>query len=192
MGAPQPACEHRLDGDLLSERPAQEIGHAGDQPSYIDRLGIERLLAGEGEQPLRQRFRAPCAAHGVLGRAPQPSAVGAVFAQVTLKRFEIADDDGEEIVEVVGDAAGELTDAFHFLRLAKPLVGRAPFGQVARDLGKSDDLALRVPDRVDHDAGPEPASILADPPAFRLVLAGVALRSPSAFLGIPACRSSSV
>ncbi len=40
---------------------------------------------------------------------------------MTLQRFEISDDDGEQIVEVVGDAAGELPDTFHFLRLAQPL-----------------------------------------------------------------------
>ena len=99
-----------------------------------------------------------------------------VFAQVALQRFEIADDDREQIVEVMGHATGELADAFHLLRLAQPLLGGATFGEIARDLGKSDDLALRVPDCVDHHARPEPGAVLADAPAFRLVLAGARRR----------------
>ena len=90
-----------------------------DKPADIDRLGIERLLAREGEQPLGQRFRPPRAAHRVVGGALQPLAVGAVVAAGALQRFEIADDDREEIVEVVRDAAGQLADAFHLLRLAE-------------------------------------------------------------------------
>ena len=57
-----------------------------------------------------------------------------------LQRFKIADDDGQEIIEVVGDAAGELTDAFHFLGLPQALFGGAPFGQIARHLRKANEL----------------------------------------------------
>ena len=89
-----------------------------------------------------------------------------------LQRFEIADDDSQKIIEVMGDTARELTDALHFLRLDQTLFGRAPLGQVARDLRKTDDVAFGIADRIDHGARPEPASIFADPPALRLVLAG--------------------
>ena len=53
-----------------------------------------------------------------------------------------------------------------------PLFGRFALGQVTRDLGKSDDLAFRIPDRIDHDASPEPAAVLSHAPAFRLVFSG--------------------
>ncbi len=42
-----------------------------------------------------------------------------------------AGDDGEDVVEVVRDAAGELPDRFHLLRLAKLRFGRDLFGQIA-------------------------------------------------------------
>ena len=71
------------------------------------------------------------------------------------------------------DAAGDLADAFHLLRLPRALVGRAPFGEVARDLRKAEQLAFGVLDRVDDDARPEPASVLADPPSLGFVLAGL-------------------
>jgi hypothetical protein len=92
---------------------------------------------------------------------------------MTLKRFEISDDDSKEIIEVAGDTSGDLADAFHFLSLVTPLFGRFALGQVTRDLGKSDDLAFRIPDRIDHDARPEPAAVLSHAPAFRLVFSGV-------------------
>ena len=41
------------------------------------------------------------------------------------------------------DAARELADAFHLLRLARALVGGAPLGEVARDLRKTQELAPR-------------------------------------------------
>jgi len=43
---------------------------------------------------------------------------------------------------------------------------RAPLGEVARNLGKADQLAGTVPDRVDDDIGPELRPVLADAPAF--------------------------
>ncbi len=40
--------------------------------------------------------------------------------------FEIADDDGQQIVEVMGDTAGEMADRFHLLRMAQHVLGFAP------------------------------------------------------------------
>ena len=44
------------------------------------------------------------------------------------QELDVADDDAEQIVEVVGNAAGELADRLHFLRLAQfrlhPLLAR--------------------------------------------------------------------
>src|SRR5262249_51741298 len=44
----------------------------------------------------------------------------------------------------------------------------AALGDIARDLGEADELSLLVADRVDHDARPEHAAVLAHAPAFRL------------------------
>ena len=40
------------------------------------------------------------------------------------RKIEVADDRGQQIVEVVRDAAGEAADRFHLLRLAQRLLGR--------------------------------------------------------------------
>ncbi len=44
-------------------------------------------------------------------------------------------------------------------------------GDVARDLGKADQPAVVVADRVDHHVGPELAAVTAHAPAFALVAA---------------------
>ena len=57
------------------------------------------------------------------------------------------------------------------LALLQRLLGRFALGQVARDLGKADELAGRRADRIDDDIGPEARAVLADAPAFALELA---------------------
>ena len=50
--------------------------------------------------------------------------------------------------------------------------GLPPLGEVARNLGKADQLAGTVPDRVDDDIGPELRPVLADAPTFLFEFAG--------------------
>ena len=49
-----------------------------------------------------------------------------------LEHLQVALDDGQQIVEVVGDAAGELPDALQALRVAQVLLGLRPL-QAARE-----------------------------------------------------------
>ena len=92
-----------------------------------------------------------------------------------LQRLDMAGDDHQQIVEVVRDAAGELAERLHLLRLGELLLHPlerdlrvAPLGDVAGDLGEADQLAVVVADRIDDDAGPEERAVLADAPAFLL------------------------
>ena len=168
--APHVATENGFNRDLFAQRAPQQVGHTCDQAPEIDWFRIERLLTRESEQALCQRFRAARAAHRIVHGPFQPVNIEIGPAEVSLQRFEIADDDCQQIIEVVRDAACELADAFHLLRLPGALVCGAPFGEVARDLGKSEDLSVGRLDRIDDDACPKAASVLAHPPAFGLEL----------------------
>jgi hypothetical protein len=64
--APEPPGDHRFHGDLLTEAATQQVRHAVDQSADVHRLGIERLLAREGEKALSQRHGPLRAAHGVV------------------------------------------------------------------------------------------------------------------------------
>jgi len=157
----------------------QELHLRRDELVEVERFRIERLLAGKGQQPLRQCGRTLRSAHGVVERALQAGRHSAAQApEMALRCFQIADDDGEQIVEIVCHSAGELADGLHFLRLQQPLarllellLGQVPFRDIARHLGKADQLARIVVDRVDHHACPKSAATLADAPALGLVAA---------------------
>jgi hypothetical protein len=60
------------------------------------------------------------------------------------RQVGIAVDRGEEVVEVVGHAAGELPDRFHLLRLPQLLLERYPFGDVARVRDEERGVSRRV------------------------------------------------
>ncbi len=118
----------RGDGDGLRQRAAHQLGHAANQAVDLHRLRLQRLLAREGQQPLDQLDAALRRLHGRV----EVIAHFAALAQLLAQRLQIAGDHGEHIVEVVRQAAGELADGFHFLRLHQRGLGAALFGDVKR------------------------------------------------------------
>ena len=92
-----------------------------DNRLEIDGLALEGMLPAECEQAVRQFGSGQ-------GRGER------VFDQLHLRRarrrcvlqqIEIADDDQEEIIEIVRDPAGQLADCFELLRLNQSLFHRA-------------------------------------------------------------------
>ncbi len=60
---------------------------------------------------------------GAIHRAfDKPANVGLTLRQFALKQVEPADDDGEHVVEVVRDTAGQLPYGLHLLCLAQLLL----------------------------------------------------------------------
>ena len=88
-----------------------------DLVNTIRRLGIERLPARKSEQPMRERRRTPCRA--LRGRDITVDLVQPALAEAGLQQLERAHDAGQQIVEVVRDAAGQLADRLHLLALAQ-------------------------------------------------------------------------
>ena len=103
----------------------------------IDGERLQELPAAERQQPLRQLGAALARLADVVGDPPQVLP----RLQLLAEMFGVADHDREQVVEVVGDAAGQLPDDFHFLRLAKLLLGVLALGQVVDDSDK-DRLAV--------------------------------------------------
>ena len=99
----------------------------------IDRVEVERprlqvLASGESQQLLGQLG---AVLGGALRRRQVPGR-DRVARRPRLQQLEIADDRGQQIVEVVRDAAGQMADGLHLLGLAQLLLHRFPGGQVAR------------------------------------------------------------
>ena len=131
---------------------------------------LQRLLTCEGQELLSQG----CTACGSAFHAVKHLLRDRAF-RFPRQQFHSADDDGKQIVKVMRNTASELADGFQLLRLEQCFLGAfegecrfPPFRNVAGDLGKAEQLAVVVVDRVDDDAGPETSAILAHPPPFGL------------------------
>ena len=109
----------------------KQIAHSRDKPIDVDRLRRERLTARKRKQPLGQRRR-PL---GALLRIVHGAACSRDFAirERAARHVDIADNDCQEVVKVVRNAAGELAQGFHFLRLAQRLLHALAFRYCALD-----------------------------------------------------------
>jgi hypothetical protein len=68
--------------------------------------------------------------------------IGPALAGKSSGDFEIAQDDGQKVVEVVRDAAGQLPHRFHFLRLTQGLLDPSSFLAFALQRFIEDAVAL--------------------------------------------------
>ena len=98
--------------DVLAQALADQLTQALGLPQQIDPFGVQRLSAGECQQPPRQLR---CAPGGLLGAAQRP------FPQPRVARLgehlQPIDDHHQEVVEIVRDPAGQLADRVEFLHL---------------------------------------------------------------------------
>ena len=124
---PDTAGADDFERHVFAERTAEKIGKPVEQPVDVDRGRIERLLPGERQQPFGQGRGALGAVHRIadaLGEF-QVRRIGPGFEQA-LRRLQIADDDGEQVVEIMGDAAGQVADGIELLRLPQRFLRREP------------------------------------------------------------------
>ncbi len=126
MHRPQIGRVLKLERDAFAQQPAQHLGQLADHRAEIEHARLHRLLAREGEQLAHKIGGADgvlvdvvdLAERGIAGLVPHQQELG------------IADDDGEQIVEVVRHAAGELTHGLHLLRLRELRLQRLLLGHV--------------------------------------------------------------
>ena len=72
--------------------------------------------------------------------------------------FDRARDHGEHVVEVMGDAAGQLPDRFHFLRLEQLFFGGAFCSDIPDE--RVDDVTVIAAQRGERNLGEEFAAVL--------------------------------
>ena len=132
------AREDRVDLDPLADRPVEQVGHAADQLVDLDHLGLQRLAPGEGEQLAGQRRGARRGLHHRLGEA-NALVLGEAGPAQHVRR---ALDHGQEVVEIVRDAAGELAERLHLVGLAELVLGLGPFADLDLQLGIGADQGV--------------------------------------------------
>ena len=128
LDEPQVAAVAQVEFDLLADEAAHQHLEVRQHVADLQDLRTQRLAAREGEQLADEARRAVGVLldlHDVLeGRIGRP-----VIGE---QQVRIADDRGQHVVEVMRDAAGELADRLHLLRLREILLQRALLGRVER------------------------------------------------------------
>jgi hypothetical protein len=106
--------------DRRADRTAQKIRHVHRQPVDVRGLRIESLAPGECQKAMGQRRGAgrPCLRHLEI----LADLLVTTFPQALRDQLEAARHAGEQIVEIVCQASGELADGFHLLGLAQLLL----------------------------------------------------------------------
>ena len=91
-----------------------------------------------------RQHRAPVGGpHGRRGVALDPVVVGfARLVRLGADEVDIRHDRGQQIVEIVREAAGQLTHGLHFLRLTELRFHLAPLGEIAGHLGEADERTV--------------------------------------------------
>ena len=119
--------EAGLDVDPLADRAVDQLEHVLDQLGRRHRFRQQRLGAGEGEQAAGEGGGAGRALHRIV---EVEFDLAARAVQLAPGEVEPADDDRQHVVEIVGDAAGQLADRLHLLDLAQLGLGRGALGRL--------------------------------------------------------------
>ena len=115
--------------DLLAKRRMQQFGGLDDQRVDVDLDRLQRLPARKCQQVLGELRAALGGIVDQLGDRGEFGLIGHRLGQ----NADGAGDDRQDVVEVVGDAAGELADRVHLLGLPELGFGGALLGDIAAD-----------------------------------------------------------
>src|SRR6478672_7036710 len=131
----------RVDLYRGTKRALQELGHPLYEFRHVECHELELLTPRKRQHSLRQGGAALRTLHRVLKKLRD---LGVVLGKSPLQKLKAALNGHQEIVEIVRDPAGEMSDRFHLLRLDQRLarlfqraLGGPALGDVAGDLGKA-------------------------------------------------------
>ncbi len=112
---PQARFGVRRHGDVSANDAPHQQQQVLEHRGKVELIGLQHLPPAERQQFLRQR-------RGALGGAADLRrlfANGRIRRRVLHDQARVTEDGGQHVVEVVGDAAGQLADGFHLLRLGE-------------------------------------------------------------------------
>lgn len=112
---PEIRSEVERDRNGLAEQPVEQLGRAGDQLVNVDAARLQRQATREGEEPARQIGAAQRRIARLAGKLENLRPDLLAVAQ----EVEIADDNAEQIGEIMRQPAGEVAGRLRLLRLAR-------------------------------------------------------------------------
>ena len=148
LDQPEIAPVRDLELDPLADQPPQHHLQFRQHVGELQHLRAQRLAPREREQLTHQTRRAI----GVLADLHDVLERGIGRPVVDQQQIRIADDRGQNVVEVMRDAAGELADRLHLLALREILLQRLLLGGVERDHVGAGALAAARFRRRDEEA----------------------------------------
>ena len=106
--------------EMLADQAPQHFLHVGDDVVQVENLRSHDLAPAKGQQLARQRG---CL---VAGLQDFPHILLFFGTKAILKNLAVAENDGEQVVEVMGNAPCQLPDRLHFhclTELVLPVAG---------------------------------------------------------------------
>jgi hypothetical protein len=110
---PQVRIVREGERDLLPREPIEEMCEVRQRVAQVEELGLERLLAREGEELAHEARRAV----GVLVDLLKVGIIRMARVALQQKQVAVPADGRQQVVEIVRDAARELADGLHLLAL---------------------------------------------------------------------------
>jgi hypothetical protein len=129
------------EGDFLADQPVEQVHELAHGVAQIQRLGLQRLLAREGQQLPDQRGGAV----GVLVDLHEIGIVRVALVVAQHQQVAMPGDGGQQVVEVMRDAPGKLTDGLHLLALNELALHRLELGRVVQHRQKRGARRIRDP-----------------------------------------------
>jgi hypothetical protein len=141
---PERGIELELELDDAADHAPEHRLELGDHTVERQHAGLEYLAPAERQQLSRESRRALAGVPDLLDVSPQR----VIGAKLLEQQLAVAQDPGEQVVEVVRDAAGKLADRFHLLGVAQLLLAppegrftRTLLGDVLGECDGAEDLA---------------------------------------------------
>ena len=115
--------------DVFAKRPLEDRDRLLDGVIQVEGARFQRLLARKGQHALHQLSAALCRFVDLFDHRRDFG----IVRDAAAAELRHADDHGEDIVEVVGDAASQLANRLHLLGMAQLLFQRDAIRHVAPD-----------------------------------------------------------
>ena len=128
------------DRHVFPDEASEQRPHLGHHPVQVERRRLDDLLAAEGQQLARE----PGGARARLLNFDDVPLARIVGIEIGQQELAVAQNGGEQIVEVVRHAARQPSDGLHFLRLLILRFQRVPGGDVQRNADAAHRFAVRA------------------------------------------------
>src|SRR6202035_53158 len=106
-------CECFLEATPRRQRGCEQLKRFLDHRLNVHRHALTEPAAAEAENALDERLCTPRRVHDIVEVAPQ----GAACSRMLVRKLAVPQDRAEDVVEVMGDTAGQCPDRLHLLRL---------------------------------------------------------------------------